>query len=420
MNYAILWLDGILHYSTPILGKSMIEYCLENLKEASFQNIICVLGNKKYECSLSSNRHYIFSKEINDVTIIPNDVEDILFLSVHFPFLTTKSINQLFQEHIQNKNEVTIGRIRLDSHVQYDRVIMEQKSGYAGCMCINREVLIPFLSKVEKIKKLKELSFFDLMEMISLKNKIGSFEIKASFEATEIKNLYILSIAEEELKKRILQKHLLSGVHIENGNTVIIGPDVSFLGEAHIFSGSILLGKTIIHPNVVVGPNSEIVDSVIYDSAKVMHSVIYNSSVGKNTTIGPFAHIRNQSSIGENNRIGNFVEFKNTTTGYKTYASHLAYVGDTECGSGVNFGCGIITVNYDGVDKHKTVIGNNVFIGCNSNLIAPIEIGSNSYIAAGSTITSNLVAGDFAIARSKQITKSNYANKFHYKRVDEE
>lgn len=414
MDYAILWLDDTLNYSIPILGKPMIEYSLEIINKLSFQNIICRLDNNLFDYSFSANIKCVFQKNCNEINkIIPADAENILILSVSFPFLSVQSIEQLIEHHSKNQNEVTIGTIRFDSPLECDRVYTDVKQNFAGCMCVRYDVL-------KSVLETKDISIYTLIEKISSSYRIFPFEIKKSLEIKRIDDFYSLSLAEAEYQNDILHKHLLAGVHIENINTITIGPDVSFLGGAFIRSGSILLGKTIIYPNVVIGPNSEIVDSVIYDSTKVMHSVISNSSVGKNTTIGPFAHIRNQSLIGENNRIGNFVEFKNTTTGNKTYASHLAYIGDTECGSGVNFGCGIVTVNYDGVHKHKTSIGNNVFIGCNSNLIAPIEIESNSYIAAGSTITSSLKNGDFAIARAKQITKTNYANKFHYKRVDEE
>lgn len=411
MDYAILWIDGTFNYSIPILGKPMIEYSLEIMNKLSFQNIICVLDSNKYDYSFPTNIKCVFRKNLNNINEIIPTTENILILSVCFPFLSVQSIEKLIQQHSKNQNEITIGTIRFNSPLECDRVNIDVKQNFAGCMCVRYDVL-------KSLLETKDKSIFTFIENISSNYSI--FEIEDSLETKRINDLCSLSLAEAELQNCILQKHLLAGVHIENENTITIGPDVSFLGEAYLRSGSILLGKTIIYPNVTIGPNSEIVDSILYDSVKVMHSVIMNSCVGEGTTIGPFSHIRNQSFIGKNNRIGNFVEFKNTTTGNKTYASHLAYVGDTECGSGVNFGCGIVTVNYDGVNKHKTIIGNNVFIGCNSNLIAPIEIGSNSYIAAGSTITSSLVEGDFAIARTKQITKTNYANKFHYKRVDEE
>jgi len=140
----------------------------------------------------------------------------------------------------------------------------------------------------------------------------------------------------------------------------------------------------------------------------VKHSLVFDSEVNENSTIGPFAHLRNQAIIGPNNRIGNFVEVKNSNTGFNTKAAHLAYIGDTQTGENVNFGCGSITVNYDGVKKHKTIIGDDVFIGCNTNLVAPISIGDNVFIAAGSTVTKDVPKGALAIARNRQINKADY------------
>ena len=155
---------------------------------------------------------------------------------------------------------------------------------------------------------------------------------------------------------------------------------------------------------------------VVEEGATVKQSVVYDSKVSKGASVGPFTHLRMNTVVGEGDRIGNFVEIKNSIIGTKTNVSHLTYVGDTDCGSGVNFGCGTVTVNYDGKNKFRTTIGDNVFIGCNSNLIAPVTLADNSFVAAGSTITESLEKDDFAIARAKQTTKKGYAKKFGYKK----
>ena len=151
-----------------------------------------------------------------------------------------------------------------------------------------------------------------------------------------------------------------------------------------------------------------IVDSIIYEGAEILNSIVLNSSVGKNTTVGPFAHLREETVIKDSCRIGNFVEVKKSKIGDKSKASHLAYIGDSEIGLNCNFGCGSITVNYDGINKHKTVIGDNVFIGCNTNLVAPVKIYNQSFIACGSTITSDVPENTLAIARSRQLNKIDY------------
>ena len=153
---------------------------------------------------------------------------------------------------------------------------------------------------------------------------------------------------------------------------------------------------------------SRISDSDIGDNTSVLSAVILNSTIGENVSVGPFAYIRPGSYIADRVKVGDFVEIKNSKIDSGTKISHLTYVGDSDVGYGVNFGCGTITVNYDGLKKHRTVIGNNVFIGCNTNLVAPVEVGDNAFIAAGSTITDEIPPKSFAIARQRQITKENY------------
>ncbi|MDE6656105.1 MAG: bifunctional UDP-N-acetylglucosamine diphosphorylase/glucosamine-1-phosphate N-acetyltransferase GlmU [Anaeroplasmataceae bacterium] len=455
MDYAIILAAGKgtrMHMSIakamlPILGKPMIEYILDALFKTSLKKIICVLGNQYTDFNLPSCVDVVLQKEqlgtADAVKAALPKLEDtdgdVFILPGDAPFIKGETIESFLQFHKNNNNLLTIGTIRLDSPFGYGRVIKEQnqivriveekdaskeekeiQEVYVGFMCVKVGILKEYLMQIKNKNMQKEYYLTDLVELVSKHGKVDSYKFFDSFEAKGINDLYSLSLAEQELQKRILKNHMFDGVYIENASTVTIGPDVSFLGEAIVYFGTKVLGKTTIYPKVILGPNTEIKDSVLYSNVKVSHSVIYDSSIGKDTMIGPFAHIRNNSYIGEANRIGNFVEFKNTTTGYKTYASHLSYVGDTDCGSGVNFGCGTITVNYDGKKKYTTTIGDNVFIGCNSNLIAPIEIKSNSYIAAGSTIVTDLYEGDFAIARAKQITKSFYADKYKYKRVDKE
>ncbi len=228
---------------------------------------------------------------------------------------------------------------------------------------------------------------------------------------------YELSLVEAELKKEINKKLMISGVRMENPDTTIISPLAKIESGVIIKEGTIIAGKSRVEKNAVVGPYSELLDSKVCEGALVRQSVIYNSEVGKCAQIGPFTHLRMNTVVGENDRIGNFVEIKNSIIGRKTNVSHLTYVGDTDCGSGVNFGCGTVTVNYDGKNKFRTTIGDNVFIGCNSNLIAPVKLANGSFIAAGSTITDSLDEDDFAIARARQYTKKGYGKKFGYKKV---
>ena len=173
---------------------------------------------------------------------------------------------------------------------------------------------------------------------------------------------------------------------------------------AKIYDNNIIL-NSVIEGGVVIFPNSVIINSVIKENTIVYSSYIEDSEIGCDCVVGPFAHIRPNTKIANNVKVGNFVEIKKSEIESGTKISHLTYVGDSVVGKNCNFGCGTITCNYDGKHKHKTIIGNNVFIGSNSNLVAPVEIKDNCFIAAGSTITKDLKENTFAISRVNQREK---------------
>jgi bifunctional UDP-N-acetylglucosamine pyrophosphorylase/glucosamine-1-phosphate N-acetyltransferase len=227
-----------------------------------------------------------------------------------------------------------------------------------------------------------------------------------------VNDLYSASIAERYLRNEINKSHMINGVSIVTPGTVTIGENVIIEGNVTIYPNTYITGATVIKSGSKIGPNSEIHSSTIHHNVRVKHSLIFDSEVKSDSTIGPFAHLRNGAVIGERARIGNFVEVKNSDIGEGTKSAHLAYIGDTTTGSNVNFGCGSITVNYDGVNKNRTVIGDDVFIGCNTNLIAPVKVGDRVFIAAGSTVTKNVPSGALAIARNRQINKDDYAKNF--------
>ena len=208
-----------------------------------------------------------------------------------------------------------------------------------------------------------------------------------------------------------IEKHLANGVDIPCADGIIIEADVTIGQGTVILPGSIIKGKTAIGKNCVIGPNSFINDSIMGDSVSFKASFAEASQIGNNTTVGPFCNLRPQSNVGQSVKIGDFVEIKNSNIGNNTSVAHLAYVGDSDVGEKCNFGCGTITGNYDGKAKYRTTIGDNVFIGCNSNFIAPVKIGTGSYIAAGSTITEDVPEYALAIAREKQTLKENWAKK---------
>ena len=213
----------------------------------------------------------------------------------------------------------------------------------------------------------------------------------------------------EMARQAELERHLDAGVEIVCADGVVIAPGVSIGQDTTILPGTILKGKTIIGKNCVIGPNTVIEDSFVGDGCCINACQIEQSRLDERIKIGPFTHVRPNSHLKAGVKIGNFVEVKNSVIDENTAVAHLTYVGDSDVGKNVNFGCGTVTVNFDGHDKYRTVIGDDCFIGCNSNLIAPVEIGSGSYIAAGSTITDRVPEDALAVARARQVVKPGWA-----------
>ncbi|MDR1093846.1 MAG: hypothetical protein LBL66_06825 [Clostridiales bacterium] len=210
------------------------------------------------------------------------------------------------------------------------------------------------------------------------------------------------------LRQRILQFHMRNGVQITDTGGAFIDGDVKIGKNVTIQAGNILSGRTVIGDGAVLKPYNVIDDSVIGEGAEISASHLCSCAVGKNTRVGPNAYIRPQSVIGDDCRIGDFVEVKNARIGNGTKAAHLSYIGDADVGERCNIGCGTVFVNYDGKNKRRSTVGSGVFIGSNANLVAPVRLEDGSFIAAGSTVTGDVPAGALAIARARQVNKTDW------------
>lgn len=217
---------------------------------------------------------------------------------------------------------------------------------------------------------------------------------------------------EKESKRLEINMH-----HMENGVEFIdiyqayIDETVKIGAGTVIYPCVVLQGETEIGENCLIGQNSRIVDSKIGAGTDVQSSVIIESTVGEETHVGPFAYMRPNSHVGSHCKVGDFVEVKNSSMGDGAKASHLTYIGDSDVGKNVNLGCGVVFVNYDGSKKYRSVVGDGAFIGCNSNLISPVNVGDGAYVAAGSTVTEDVPADAFCIARERQTVKPGWVEK---------
>ena len=277
--------------------------------------------------------------------------------------------------------------------------------------CFDIELLVKALDKITNNNNQGEYYLTDVIEILKKDNKKIGAVITEFEETIGVNSRVQLAEAEQILRKRINLKHMNNGVTLIDPNTTYIGVDVEIGKDTIIYPNNILEGNTKIGERCLLYQNSRISNSIIENDVDIQSSVILDSRIGENTTVGPFAYIRPESSIGKHARIGDFVEIKKSTIGDGTKVSHLTYIGDAEVGSECNFGCGTVVVNYDGKVKNKTIIGDHSFIGCNTNLVSPVTVGDNTYIAAGSTITNEVKEGELAVARAKQRNISGWVEK---------
>jgi bifunctional UDP-N-acetylglucosamine pyrophosphorylase/glucosamine-1-phosphate N-acetyltransferase len=281
-----------------------------------------------------------------------------------------------------------------------------------GILIIKGEALLKGLAGINYDKAEREYSLSDVSDALQKMNyNLKSYH--SDYPArifTRITNHIQLAEAAAYLRAQINDIHMGNGVQMYDPLTAYIDETVKIAEDVIIYPNVILEGNCVIEAGAVIGPDTQLVNVIIGSESRIQNSVLIDARVGKRTEIGPFAYLRPGAVIGDDCRVGDFVEVKNSSVGNRTKIAHLGYVGDSDVGENVNWGCGAITANYDGKHKHRTVIGDNVFVGCNSNLIAPVNLGDGAFIAAGSTITDEVPPAAIAIARQRQTTKLNWKN----------
>jgi acetyltransferase-like isoleucine patch superfamily enzyme len=231
---------------------------------------------------------------------------------------------------------------------------------------------------------------------------------KCEDEAIAVTDAESYAAAYRCLRARIVKRHMQNGVIVLDPERTILEADVTIGGGTTLYPDNTLQGHTAIGENCTLYPGSRMADAVIGDRTTVEHSVLIQCKVGSDSTVGPFAYLRPQTVVGDRCRIGDFVEIKNSTIGDETKVSHLTYVGDGDLGKHINLGCGVVFTNYDGKQKHRSVVEDNAFIGCNVNLIAPVHVGKDAYVAAGSTVEQDVPDNALYIARARGVVKDGW------------
>lgn len=433
----------VLHH---VCGKPMVEHVVENMEKLNVEKIVTIVGHgaETVKSELGERSEYVLQAEqlgtahavLQAENLLANLSGTTIVICGDTPLITAETMRDLLSHHKESGAKATVLTAIANDPTGYGRIIrasdgavkniVEQKDASAeeqlvqeinsGTYCFDNEALFRTLKLVKNENAQGEYYLPDVIEILQKEGEIiSAFAAKDFDEILGVNDRIALSQAEQTMKTRIAYHHMREGVTIIDPQSTYISSDAVIGADTIIQPGVIIEGKTMIGKNCIIGPNSHIVSSTIGDATKIHSSVVLSSTVGDHTAVGPFAHIRPQSDIGNEVKVGNFVEVKKSTVGNGSKISHLSYMGDAVIGTNVNIGCGTITVNYDGKNKFLTTIGDDVFVGCNSNLIAPLRIGNKAYVAAGSTITKDVPGEALAIGRVRQENKEGYVSKLKLK-----
>ena len=449
-NYAIILAAGkgtrmksdlpkVLH---KVAGISMLEHVFRSVSAIDPEKTVTVVGHKAelVEQVLAGQTDFVRQTEqlgtghavMMAEPVLENLTGQTLVIAGDTPLITGESLKNLIDFHINHKNVATILTAEADNPFGYGRIvrnqheevlkIVEQKDASdfeqqikeinTGTYVFDNARLFEALKNINTNNAQGEYYITDVIGIFRENGeKVGAYTLKDFDESLGVNDRVALATAESVMRSRINQQHMVNGVSFVNPHATYIDVDVEIAPEVQVEANVTLKGQTKIGAETILTNGTYIVDSVIGERTVITNSMIEESIVADGVTVGPYAHIRPGSSLAKDVHVGNFVEVKESSIGENTKAGHLTYIGNSEVGANVNFGAGTITVNYDGQKKYKTIIGNNVFVGSNSTIIAPVELGDNSLVGAGSTITKDVPADALALGRGRQINKEDYAKR---------
>ncbi|MFN6482725.1 MULTISPECIES: bifunctional UDP-N-acetylglucosamine diphosphorylase/glucosamine-1-phosphate N-acetyltransferase GlmU [unclassified Nostoc] len=421
-------------------GRSLVERVLESVEPLSPSRRIVIVGYQSEE--VQAAMHSIPSLEFVEQTVqlgtghaiqqllphLEDYTGDLLILNGDLPLIRSETLKQMLQTHAQNQNSATILTSHLPDPTGYGRVfcndenIVQQMVEHKDCTTAQRQnnrinagvycFRWPDLAKVlPHLQANNAQKEYYLTDAVTQVGKVMAVDVEDYQEILGINDRLQLATAYEILQKRVKEKWMLAGVTLIDPTSITIDETVELQPDVIIEPQTHLRGNTVIQSSCHIGPGSFIENSQLAENVTVQYSVVTNSTVQAGSRIGPYAHLRGHVEVGAGCRVGNFVELKNTQLGDRTNAAHLSYIGDTVVGNQVNIGAGTITANYDGVKKHRTKIGDRTKTGANSVLVAPITLGNDVYIAAGSTVTEDVPDDSLVIARSRQVVKPSWRKK---------
>lgn len=424
-----------------VCGKEMVNNVINVSQKSGVNDIVVILGHESDVVKERLPKDSMIAMQTEQLGTghavkmakeYINDEDTIVVLCGDTPLIKEDTLKRLFAYHLENEYHATVLTTKVDNPTGYGRIIrdnnedllkiVEQKDANeeekavkeinSGIYCFNGKSLRESLDLIDNNNAQGEYYLTDTIYIMRDRGqKVGAYNGSTIEELMGVNSRVELSKAEEIMRRRINEAHMVNGVTIIDTNSTYIESDVEIGNDTIIYPGVMLKGNTKIGSNCVIEMNSAIENSIIGDNTEVKNSTIIDSVVGENTTVGPYAYLRPKSNIGNNVKIGDFVEVKNATIEDNSKASHLSYIGDAHVGKDVNIGCGVVFVNYDGKNKFKSVVKDGAFIGSNSNLVAPVIVEEDGYIATGSTITNDVPKGALAIARERQVVKEGWVEK---------
>lgn len=419
-----------------VLGRAMLDYVLHTVEDLRPKGIALVTGHASEQVQahvgnpqnlewVIQNRQLGTGHAVQQCENVICDVRDVLIVCGDTPLLRSNTLCSLVDSHRGSNNDITILTAELTDPYGYGRVVRDHKGNISGIVeqkdasgeqqrinevssgiyCVKFEVLFKLLHQVENRNAQEEYYLPDIVP-IGLKDgfTVGSCYLRDVHEMQGVNDRIQLAAAEALLQKRIVEDWQAEGVTIEQPHTVRIDASVKIGLDTVIRAGSHLLGSTHIGDGCEIGPYAVLEDAWLEDGCLVeAFTHIKDASAGNGAQIGPFARLRPETKLDDRVKIGNFVEVKKSVLGRGSKVNHLSYIGDTLMGSDCNIGAGSITCNYDGANKHQTILGDNVFIGSDTKLIAPIRVGDHATIGAGSILTKPVHEGGLTLsARPEQ------------------
>ncbi|WP_425671319.1 bifunctional UDP-N-acetylglucosamine diphosphorylase/glucosamine-1-phosphate N-acetyltransferase GlmU [Bacillus subtilis] len=430
----------------PVCGKPMVEHVVDEALKLSLSKLVTIVGHGAEEVKkqLGDKSEYALqAKQLGTAHAVKQaqpflaDEKGVtIVICGDTPLLTAETMEQMLKEHTQREAKATILTAVAGDPTGYGRIIRSENGAVqkivehkdaseeerlvteinTGTYCFDNEALFRAIDQVSNDNAQGEYYLPDVIEILKNEGEtVAAYQTGNFQETLGVNDRVALSQAEQFMKERINKRHMQNGVTLIDPMNTYISPDAVIGSDTVIYPGTVIKGEVQIGEDTIIGPHTEIMNSAIGSRTVIKQSVVNHSKVGNDVNIGPFAHIRPDSVIGNEVKIGNFVEIKKTQFGDRSKASHLSYVGDAEVGTDVNLGCGSITVNYDGKNKYLTKIEDGAFIGCNSNLVAPVTVGEGAYVAAGSTVTEDVPGKALAIARARQVNKDDYVKNIHKK-----